>query len=142
MTTRLADYLGRHIGELLKSEPFSGWHAVRSVENEPKPEVRYKFDEHGVEILCDEFDWIMTVFLRRGGDGESLVDVTFGMPRSQVLERFGTPEKSGGPVRLPGIGDRGPWDRFALSEGALHIQYSTVRDEIDLVTLMRPDVVP
>lgn len=142
MTMRLADYLGCHIGELLKSEPFSGWHAVRSVENDPKPEVWYEFEGHGVEVICDEFDRIKTVFLHRGGDGESLVDVTFGMPRSQVLGHFGPPEKSGGPVRLPGIGDRGPWDRFALPEGVVHVQYSTVRDEIDLVTLIRPDVVP
>lgn len=143
MTMRLADYLGRHIGELLRAEPFSGWNAVRSVENDPKPEVRYEFEGRGVEVICDELDRIKTVFLHRGGDGESLVDVRFGMARTQVLVRFGTPGKSGGAVLIPGIGDCGAWDRFPLPEGGvLHIQYNTVRDEIDLVTLMRSDVVP
>ena len=142
MTMPLADYLGRHIGDLLKSEPFSGWLTVRSVENDPKLEVWYEFEGHGVEVICDEFDRIKTAFLHRGGDGESLIDVAFAMARSQVLGRLGTPVKSGGSVRIPGIGDRGAWDQFALPEGILHIQYSVARDEIDLVTLMRRDVVP
>ena len=142
MTMPLAEYLGRPIGELLDSAPFSGWHTRRSVESDPEPEVRYVFEGHGVELICDELDRITTVFLHRDGDGESLIDVAFTMPRSQVLARLGTPVKSGGSSRIPGIGNRGPWDRFAIPQGILHVQYGTVRDEIDLVTLMRPDVVP
>jgi hypothetical protein len=139
---RLVHYLGSHIGELLKSEPFCGWHSVRSVENDPTTEIWYEFEGRGVEVICDAFDRIKTVFVRRGGDGESFVDVTFQMARSQVLERLGTPAKSGNAVRIHGIGDGGAWDRFVLPKAVLHIQYSTVSDEVDLVTLMRPDAVP
>jgi hypothetical protein len=141
MTRDLAKYLGLEIGELLVAMPFSSWHPVRSVENDPRPEVWYEFEGHGVEVICDEDDRIRTVFLHRG-DGESLVDVPFGMTRQQVRQRFGVPAASGAAVRIAGIGDLGPWDRFALAEGVLHIQYSARWDEIDMVTLMRPDAVP
>ena len=134
-------YLGCPVGELLRAQPFSRWHAVRSVENDPKPEVRYEFEGRGIEVICDEFERIRTVFLHRG-DGESLVDVPFTLGRKEVLERFGTPAKSGGAARHPGIGDRGAWDRFTLQEGTLHIQYAVGRDEIDMITVMRADVVP
>jgi hypothetical protein len=127
MTIGLAGYLGRNVGELLRSEPFSGWSVVRSVENDSRPEVWYEFEGHGVEVKCDGDEWIRTMFLHRGGDGESLIDVPFAMSRSQVLERFGSPEKSGGSLRFPGIGDRGAWDLFALPEGVLHIQYGVGR---------------
>jgi hypothetical protein len=141
MTLGLSDYLGRPVGELLRAEPFSGWRPVRSVETEPKPEVWYEFEGHGVEVICDGFDRIQTVFLHRG-DGESLVEVPFAMTRQQVLERFGTPARSGGAVRIPGLGDRGAWDRFILPQGTLHVQYHVERDEIDMITLMHPDAVP
>jgi len=141
MTLGLADYLGRAVGELLKAEPFSGWHAVRSVESDPKPEIWYEFAGHGVEVICDGGDRIQTVFLHRG-DGESLIDVPFTLGRRAVLDRFGTPAKSGGASRIPGIGDRGPWDRFTIPKGTLHVQYRTERDEIDMMTLMRSDAVP
>lgn len=142
MTIRTAAYLARHVREILSSEPFSGWHVVRSVENEPKLEIWYEFDGRGVEVICDEFERVKTVFLHRGGDGERLVDAAFGMSRSQVLGCFGKPANSGGALRIPGIGDRGAWDRFALSNAVLHVQYGSVRDEVALVTLMRPDAVP
>lgn len=81
------------------------------------------------------------MFLHRG-DGEVLVDVPFEMVREQVLERFGTPTESGGRSRIPVLGDYGAWDRFTLPEGTLHIQYALERDEIEMITLMRADVVP
>lgn len=138
---RLAAYLGSAVDGLLSTEPFSGWRVVRSVEHEPREEIRYEFEGCGVEVICDEFDRIQTVFLHRG-IGESLVDIPFSMSRWEVLERFGAPAKSGGPVSIPGIPDRGEWDRFALPEAALHIQYRLDRDEIDMITLIRPDAVP
>lgn len=141
MTIELAAYLGRDVDELLDTEPFSGWHAVRSIEMEPTPEIRYELEGHGVEVLCDRFDRIKTVFVHRG-DGEALIDIPFAMSRRQVQERFGPPASSGDAIRLPVLGDRGPWDLFVLPEGVLHIHYRVGRDEIELVTLMRPDAVP
>lgn len=139
--TEIIDYLGRGIGELLKSNPFSEWQAVRTVENEPKPEVWYEFEGRGVQVICDQFETIQTVFIHRG-DGELLVDVPFAMSRDQVRDRFGAPTKSGCAQRIPGLGDRGAWDRFTLPNGTFHVQYARDCDEIDMITLIRGDAVP
>jgi hypothetical protein len=140
--TRAIEYLGRASGELLNAEPFSEWQVVRTVENEPKREIWYEFEGRGVEVICDGSDRVQTIFLHRGGDGESLFDIPFVMTRKQVQTLFGEPAKSGGAVRIPGLGDRGAWDRFALSMGTVHVQYTVERDEIDMVTLIRGDAVP
>ncbi|MCB9507190.1 MAG: hypothetical protein H6700_01690 [Myxococcales bacterium] len=100
---RLLGYLGVHIDELLTSEPLSRWDAIRSevaldevaYDDLDSPTIIYEFVGRGVSVKCDAFDKIATVFVERGGDGESLVDDTFRMTRSQVLERFGSPERSG-----------------------------------------------
>ena len=138
----LADYLGAHVNELLAMPPFSGWDATRSTEEDlPKKEVWYEFEGHGVEVICDEAERIRTIFLHRG-DGESLAEIPFSISRREVLERFGAPAKSGAPVRIPVLGDRGAWDRFTLPTASIHVQYRIDRDEIDMITLMRPDAVP
>lgn len=138
----LARFLGRHIAELLEAEPFSQWRPVRTVESEPHLEVWYEFEAHGIEVTCDGADQIKTFFLHRGGDGEALLGISFASSREQVLRSFGSPEKMGGASRIPGIGERGAWDRFAIPGGALHVQYVVGADEIELVTLMRADAVP
>jgi hypothetical protein len=135
------NFLGRVVHDLWAVEPFRGWPAVRTVESDPKPEIWYEFEGRGVEVVCDGLDVIQTIFLHRG-DGESLVDLPFASTRAEVMARFGTPAKSGASVRLPGIGERGPWDRFNLPEGTLHVQYALGGDEIEMVTLMCADVAP
>lgn len=141
IAARLTKYLGLAVGELLKTEPFSTWGVVRSVQNEPEEEIWYEFDGRGVEVTCDGMDRIQAVFLHRG-EGEALAGIPFSMRRQEVLQRLGTPVKSGAAVQLPGIGDRGAWDRFTSPDGVLHIQYRVDCDEIDMVTLMRHDAVP
>ena len=141
VNTDLLRYLGSGIAELLRAKPFVSWRAVRSVERDPKTEIRYEFVGRGVEVVCDEADCVQTVFLHRGGSGECLVDIPFRIGRAQVLSRMGAPAKSGQPVCLPGIGKRGAWDRFALGDCLIHVQYCLGRDEVDLVTVMRKDAV-
>jgi hypothetical protein len=139
---RLTDYLGADVNELLRSPPFSGWEVTRSVERDlPKTEVWYEFEGHGVEVICDEADRIQTIFLHQGA-GEALSDVPFSLSRREVLERYGSPSKSGGISRIPVLGDRGAWDRFALRGATIHFQYRLDRDEIDMITLMCPHVAP
>jgi hypothetical protein len=140
-TIGLAHILGRAIREVLDTEPFSGWLFTRTVEHEPKEQISYEFEGHGVDVICDRFDAIRTVFLQRG-DGALLAGIPFSMSRREVLERFGPAAASGAAVRIPGFGDRGPWDRFTIPEGSLHVQYRTDREEIDMITLMRADAVP
>ena len=137
----LADVLGRGIRELLDAKPFSGWLFTRTVEHDPKEEIWSASMGPGVEVICDRFELIKTLFVHRG-DGESVVGIPFSMSRSEVLQRFGPPATEGAAVRIPKIGDRGAWDRFTLSEGLLHVQYRTDREEIDMITLMRADTVP
>jgi hypothetical protein len=138
----LASYLGADVSELRTIRPFSGWGVTRSVEKDlPKKEVWYEFEGHGVEVICDEADRIQTIFLHRG-DGEALSGIPFSLSRREVLERFGTPSKSGTAAPIPVLGDYGAWDRFTLPAASLHIQYRLDRDEIELITLMRPDAAP
>lgn len=138
---RLALFLGLEAKDLLHSRPFSEWEVTRSVERDPKVEVRYVFDGHGVELTCDESERIRSIFVHRG-DGEALAGIPFSLSRVEVLARHGSPSSSGGPVQIPVLGDSGAWDRFTLAAAVLHVQYRLDRDEIDMVTFMRPDVVP
>lgn len=140
--TRIVDFLGRAVEELLAVPPFAEWHSVRTVGSEPRNEIRYNFEGRGVEVICDEFERIQTVFVHRDGEGESLIDVSFAMRRDQILKRFGMPTESGGATRIAVLGDYGAWDRFALSEGTLHVQYAFERDEIELVAMFIASVMP
>jgi hypothetical protein len=141
MTILALSYLGRHVDELLKALPFSRWQVVRTIQSEPKKEVWYEFEGRGVDVICDESNRVQTVFIRRG-DGESLIEIPFAVGRSSILAKFGSPSKSGGKVRIPGVGERGPWDRFTLPMGTIHVQYSVDGDEIDMISLIRADVLP
>ena len=87
-------------------------------------------------MICDEAERIRTIFLHRG-DGEALAGVAFSLTRREVLKRWGTPSKSGGPSRIPVLGDKGAWDRFTLPRG-LVFTFSTdwIATEIDMITLM------
>ena len=139
---KLAKFLGVHSSKLLTSEPFSRWPVRRSVDDDlPRKEVRYEFDDHGVEMICDKDESIRTIFLHAGVD-ESLVDLPFTLRRWEVLDRFGPPSKSGAATRHPVLGQSGAWDRFTLGTMTIHFQYRVDSDEIDLVTVMRHDVVP
>ncbi len=133
---RLTGYLGSHVSELLAIPAFCGWKITRSLDEDlPTKEVWYEFEGHGVEVICDDDERIRTIFLHRGG-GEALSEVPFSLTRREVLERFGTPSKSGEAARIPALGDRGAWDRFALPVGSIHVQYRLDRDEIEMITLM------
>jgi hypothetical protein len=135
----LTDYLGTDVKELLKVAPFSVWGVTRTVEQDlPMMEIWYEFEGHGVEVICDGADRIKTVFLHRGG-GEALSEVPFSLGRKEILERYGSPSKSGAVADIPVLGELGAWDRFDLGTATVHIQYRLDRDEIEMVTLMSPD---
>jgi hypothetical protein len=139
---RLVHYLGIDVNELLRTPPFSGWEVTRTVDEDlPEKEFRYVFEGHGVELNCDQTKRVRAIFLRRG-DGESLFNVPFSLKRREVLDRFGVPSESGDAVRIPALGEIGAWDLFALAGASIHFQYRLRRDEIEMITLMRPDAVP
>ena len=141
MSTLVA-HLGSQVSDLLKISPFSEWQVIRSVaEDLPSTEIWYEFEGHGVELICDEAERIRTIFLHRG-DGEALSEIAFSLTRRQVRDRLGSPSKSGPASRIPVLGDKGAWDRFALPAGSVHVQYRLDRDEIDMITLMRRGTEP
>ena len=139
---QLGAYLGKHVNNLLAASPFVAWDVTRSVENDlPRKEIWYEFEGHGIEVICDEDERVRTIFLHRG-EAEALAEVSFAASRTQVVAQLGAPSKSGKAVRIPVLGDRGAWDRFTGPDCVIHVQYMLDRDEIDMVTLMRPDAVP
>jgi hypothetical protein len=139
---KLAGYLGEHSSKVLKSEPFARWTVTKSVETDlPTVEVRYVFNHHGIELVCDEDERVRTIFVHAGSD-EELAEVPFTLGRHQVLERFGAPSQSGAPMQHPVLGKSGAWDRFASPSVTVHVQYRVDSDSIAMVTFMRPDVVP
>ena len=139
---KLTEYLGEPSSRLLATQPFSDWAVTRSTEHDlPQPEVWYEFDARGVELICDEDERIRTIFVHAGAD-ESLSGIPFKLRRKDVLERFGSPSKSGVATRHPVLGDSGAWDRFNLGVLTVHIQYRLDADAIDMITFMRPDAVP
>jgi hypothetical protein len=142
---RMADYLGRKASCLLEAEPFKNWSVERSVDDDSDPpEVHYTFRNGGLELSCDrEDESVSSIFLEREEHaGTVLSDVPFNLGRDEVLARFGAPTKSGEQHSHPILGDYGPWDTFRLTEYTLHVQYTLDSDAIEMITLMRNDVVP
>lgn len=139
---RLSAYIGADIGELLRLHPFSEWEVLKSIDDAPpKRELWYEFEGHGVDVICDEGGRIRTIFLHRGG-GEDLSEVPFSLSRQEVLELFGAPVSSGGPVRTSVLGNSGAWDRFSQAGIVVHFQYRLDSDAIEMITLMSQEAVP
>jgi len=139
-------FLWKHISTLLGSSPFSQWDVERSVENDlEEPVIQYEFKGHPLAIRCDKNDLIGVIFMRSDIHSASEVpffEIPFTSSRNQVLNRWGTPEKSG-PKRVdPILGAYGAWDRFSLDGYAIHIEFCKDKDEIRRITLMRKDMVP
>lgn len=65
-----------------------------------------------------------------------------GVTRPLVLDKFGTPERSGKPMTIAGLGPQGAWDRFDVGDVRIHFQYSLVGDFVQLVTVMAADTAP
>jgi hypothetical protein len=143
---RITDYLGKHVSSLLKEEPFKNWPFDKSVEDDLEERItNYVFKEHGFELSCDQNDKIRTFFLysdKFNGIDEGFFEIPLSWKRGQVLEHFGVPSKSGGPLDDPILGKYGEWHRFDLPDYAVHIEYYLDSEKIKRITLMRSDVVP
>ncbi len=138
----LTDYLGITAAELLGVVPFSNWSYTRSIEEDlPTVEIRYEFEEQKIDLVCDESERITTIFLHAGVD-QALSPISMNLDRNGVLDRVGVPSKSGPAILDPILGDYGPWDRFESISHTLHVQYGAQTHQIELLTLMHPDVVP
>jgi len=143
---QMLKYLGCHVSKIFGSFPFNEWPVEKTIEDDlDEPVIQYVFNGHGLELRCDRDDTISVIFLHSkeyGGFSESLSELSYSLNRKQVLERLGTPSKSGKQISDPILGDCGAWDRFILDDSVIHIEYKIDTDAINKITLMRSDVVP
>lgn len=128
--------------DLLAREPFVRWARTRKVDADlPQVEVRYVFRGVGIEFICDEEERVHTVFLRPG-EGERLLGTSFAELRRELLAAYGHASAEGCEVVLPVLGNKGRWERFDSVGMVFHFQYGWRSPSIELVTVMRADVVP
>src|SRR6266404_2189171 len=146
MNNTLANYLGRPASVMLAASPFKLWPVEKSFEDElEQPIIHYVFPQHGLELRCDRDDNLSTIFLYSdefNGFDESILEAPFSLTRQQVMERLGSPSKSGGKMSDPILGEYGAWDRFVRPGHTIHVEYRADADRIKKITLIRADVVP
>ena len=141
---RMMEYLGRHVSSLLESEPFKNWPVKKSVEKDLEPSrLYYVFKGRGLDIECDNSQMVCAIFIRHEEcNGFRLSEIPFALGREEILDRLGAPSKSGEKINDPILGKSGAWDRFAHTDGTIHVEYTIDGSEISMITLMRGDVVP
>jgi hypothetical protein len=146
MLNNINDYLNLPASFMLTELPYSAWHVEKSFENAlGQPIIHYLFPVNGLELRCDSEDKVNTIFLysnELGGFDDRCNELSFSLSRQQVLDRLGTPSKSGDGIKDPILGEYGPWDRFSIAEYSIHIEYSAGVDRIKKITLMHANVTP
>lgn len=68
--------------------------------------------------------------------------IRFEMSRAEVRGILGSPAASGEPRQIAHYGEGPAWDRFALDAAQMHVEYTIDQRSVQLVTLMKPSVVP
>lgn len=127
----IQDYIGVNVEQLLNDEPFRSYNFTISVERDLNEySCAYICEEYGLEFHCDEDKRIRTIFLSRESDLSDRLDVRIGWSSHEVRHRLGVPTKSGK-----------SWDRFDGTKYAFHVSYDQY-DLVEMITLMRDDVVP
>jgi hypothetical protein len=141
---RMAEYMGRHVASMFEVAPFKNWPFERSVEADLEElRIDYIFTGRALVIECDRNEAVCVIFMRREEyDGFILSEIPFTLGRKEVLDRLGVPSKSGEKISDPILGECGAWDRFVRSNFTIHVEYSADVDAINMITLMRSDVVP
>ncbi|CAN7576924.1 hypothetical protein [Mesorhizobium caraganae] len=142
MANALLDYLGNPASSLLTSPPFVSWKFRRTVDR-LLPEIRidYVSARNKFSFICDSDETIDTIFIDADNLGRELLDIPFSSSRSDVLNMFGVPSKSGAPRTDPFLGEYGPWDRFDEAHHLIHILYHAHADRIKRVSLARAGAV-
>lgn len=63
-------------------------------------------------------------------------DISFAMSRDEVRRKLGAPKKSGERTRVPILGEKPPWDSYAVDSAHLHIEYAMNCSRVRLVSLV------
>lgn len=137
---KIADFLGGDVSHFLGLQPFKNWRY--KVKDDAEEQTRnYIFGGHCLEIICNNFGKILTLFTERGFD-DTWMDVPFTFERSQVLKFYGPPVRSGAPDVKPVLGEFVPWDLFRLPTYAVHVEYGSSQGAIQRITFMEFNQVP
>lgn len=143
---KLSSFIGKSIDSLLEIKPFSDWGVEKSLDDEGEELVyHYTFIENGFEVRCDEDLKICVMFINSneyGGFKEDFEEASLTSEKSEVINYFGSPTKSGGPVNHPILGRSGAWDQFVFDNFAIHCQYKIESEKIERITIMNHDSLP
>lgn len=111
--------------------------------------VYVEFRESGLSLLVHQDERVGTIhFYRENIDSysEFKMDLPLGIrfsdSRRVIRERLGPPIASGGSIIMDIGGLIPAWDLYEKQGATVNIQYNTLEDGVDLVTIMRPDDVP
>ncbi|HKS17400.1 MAG TPA: hypothetical protein VJU16_08820 [Planctomycetota bacterium] len=108
-----------------------------------------EFRQSGISLLVHEDERVGTIHLY----GKSIdvyspyklklpLGIRFTESRQLIRDRLGQPVASGGSIVIEIGGLLPAWDLYETPGAAVNIQYSTLEDSVDLVTIMRPADVP
>ncbi|MBA4067192.1 MAG: hypothetical protein C0501_26500 [Isosphaera sp.] len=109
------------------------------------PEAGYELTHVGGRIVTaflyvrpsDDFSDGFSPFGGTLPDGLSLEST-----RADVRRALGEPPRSGEARISPGLGRKGAWDRYDRPAVSFHIQYTDGGEQVQMITLMAPDVAP
>ncbi|CAN7473003.1 hypothetical protein [Mesorhizobium sp. LjNodule214] len=142
MANALFDYLEKPASSLLTSSPFVSWKFKRTVDhNLPEIRIDYVSARNKFSFICDSDEKIDTIFIEADNLDRDLLAIPFSSSRSDVLNMFGVPSKSGAARTDPFLGEFGPWDRFDEAHHSIHILYHAHADRIKRVSLARAEAV-
>ncbi len=109
----------------------------------------FNFKESGLSLVFDEGDRLVAAQLYSAGrDGYSQYsrslpeELKFSMSSNEVETAIGKPMKAGGGKETPGLGMIPLWNLFVLDAYALHLEYSSDKKSIGLISLMSLDALP
>ncbi len=143
-TENLTTFLGKPAQDVFLTAPFAEWQQEKTVDDEIE-KIDYVFRENGVDFVCDLDNSINTIFIHNDAKRcfkVGIVDMPFNTKRETLVKRYGKPSELGDEFSDSDLGDFGAWIRFEFPKFAIHFEFHRKREEIKLITIMRPDVVP
>jgi len=149
MSTDLAKMLGMKLDDVVESAFVTSLNA-RLIMTEIEDRAYLRMPDAGIDFSADIKDRMArSIFLHTDGDEgyrgypRALPEgLSFSDSRQAVRVRLGKPSDSGGGNVQRLVGRWPAWDLYDKGAYVLHIRYAEGEESIELVTLMRPDVVP
>ncbi|MCI2395122.1 hypothetical protein [Aliiroseovarius sediminis] len=141
---RLKSFLGKDASKLLETEPYKHWpRQLEPLDPAYCLDRVYTFPVNGLELRCAADGKITTIFAySQKFGGYSEFEPLFRLSRTEVLDAFGDPYKTGNRFLDPILGEMGARDLFKFQDHATHFTYGYNRDQVEMITLMTRDAVP